>query len=85
MTVKQKQWQLYDLGYYDGQIDRILGAQSKAATVGFQKDNNLDADGIFGTLTIAKTTEIIRDIQKEITDGKQQSTVLQGRKQRMQR
>lgn len=70
MTIKQKQWQLYYLGYYGGEIDGIWGAESKAATVGFQKDNGLHADGILGTLTIAKSTEIIKSIQKVITDGK---------------
>ena len=52
MTIKQKQWQLYYLGYYGGEIDGIRGAGSKAATVRFQKDNALVADGIFGTQTI---------------------------------
>ena len=70
MTIKQKQWQLYYLGYYGGEIDGIWGAGSKAATVSFQKDNALDADGIFGAQTIAKSTEIIKAIQKVITDGK---------------
>ena len=70
MTIKQKQWQLYYLGYYGGEIDGVWGAGSKAATVSFQKDNGLDADGIFGTQTIAKTTEIIKAIQKVISDGK---------------
>ena len=70
MTIKQKQWQLYYLGYYGGEIDGIWGAGSKAATVSFQKDNALDADGIFGTQTIAKSVEIIKAIQKVITDGK---------------
>ena len=70
MTIKQKQWQLHYLGYYGGEIDGIWGAQSKAAAVRFQKDYALDADSIFGALTIAKSIEIIRAIQKEITDGK---------------
>ena len=70
MTIKQKQWQLYYLGYYSGKIDGIWGTQAKTAAVRFQKDNKLDADGVFGTLTIAKSIEIIRAIQKEITDGK---------------
>ena len=70
MTIKQKQWQLYYLGYYGGEIDGIWGAGSKAATVSFQKDNALDADGILGTQTIAKSVEIIKAIQKVITDGK---------------
>lgn len=39
MTTKQKQRQLYYLGYYGGEIDGIWGAGSKAATVSFQKDN----------------------------------------------
>lgn len=70
MTTKQKQWQLYYLGYYGGKIDGIWGSGSEAATVSFQKDNDLDADGIFGTQTMAKSTEMIRSIQKVITDGK---------------
>ena len=79
MTIKQKQWQLYYLGYYGGQIDGIWGAKSKAATVSFQKDNDLDADGIFGPLTIAKSKEVITAIQKAITDGKLAIDGLAGR------
>ena len=70
MTIQQKQWQLYYLGYYSGKIDGIWGAQSNAAAVRFQKDSDLDADGVFGVLTIAKSIEIIKAIQKKITDGK---------------
>ena len=70
MTIKQRQWQLYYLGYYGGEIKGIWGMQSKAAAVRFQKDYALDADGIFGSLTIAKSIEIIKAIQKVITDGK---------------
>jgi len=70
MTIKQKQWQLYYLGYYGGEIDGIWGKQSKAAAMHFQKDHALEADGIFGPLTIAKSIEITRTIQKEITDSK---------------
>ena len=70
MTIKQKQWQLYYLGYYGGQTDGIWGAQSKAAAIDFQKDHGLKADGIFGAVSIAKSIERIKTIQKEITDGK---------------
>ena len=70
MTIMQKQWQLYYLGWYGGGIDGIWGVESKAAAVRFQKEYDLDADGIFGALTIAKSVEIIKTIQKEITDGK---------------
>ena len=79
MTIKQKQWQLYYLGYYGGEIDGIWGAKSKAATIRFQKDNDLDADGIFGPKTIAKSEAVITAIQKAITDGKLAIDGLAGR------
>ena len=60
MTIKQRQWQLYYLGYYGGTIDGIWGPQSKAATLRFQKDHDLDADGIFGDLTIARSVALIQ-------------------------
>lgn len=64
MTIKQRQWQLYYLGYYSGERDGVWGAQSKAAAVRFQQDHSLDADGIFGSVSIAKSMEIIKSIQK---------------------
>ena len=70
MTIKQKQWQLYYLVYYGGEIDGIWGTGSKAATVSFQTDNALDVDGLFGIQTIEKSAQIIKAIQKVITDGK---------------
>ena len=70
MTIRQKQWQLYYLGYYGNNIDGLWGAASRAATRRFQQEHGLEADGIFGALTIAKSTQIIGDIQKKITDGK---------------
>ena len=70
MTIRQKQWQLYYLGYYGGKIDGIWGQGSEAAAVSFQKDNGLDTDGTFGTQTTEKSTQIIKAIQKVITDGK---------------
>ena len=47
MTIRQKQWQLYYLGYYGGKIDGIRGEQSKAAAIRFQNDFDLNADGIY--------------------------------------
>jgi len=32
MTIKQKQWQLYYLGYYGGRIDGLAGQETKDAT-----------------------------------------------------
>ena len=63
MTMKQKQWQLYYLGYYGGEIDGSWVTESKAAAVHFQMVFDLDADGIFGALTIAKSIEIVKAIQ----------------------
>lgn len=66
MTIKQKQWQLYFLGYYDGKIDGIWGDKSRNATKQFQAANNLWADGVFGFATEEKTTAIIKAIQKAV-------------------
>lgn len=82
MTIKQRQWQLYYLGYYSGERDGVWSAQSKAAAVRFQQDHSLDADGIFGSVSIAKSMEIIRLIQKEITDGKMAIDGLAGQETR---
>ena len=51
MTVKQKQCLLAYLGYYVGEIDGIWGTLSKVATLAFQQDHHLEADGIFGDAT----------------------------------
>lgn len=69
MTQKQKQWQLYFLGYYGeslADIDGIFGEKSAAGTLAFQKDSFRDAiahDGIFGDSTAGKSMEIIDRIQ----------------------
>ena len=64
MTIKQKQWQLYYLGYTTkANIDGIVGTKTTAATKAFQKDNSLDVDGIFGQNTEAKSIEVIKTIQ----------------------
>lgn len=66
MTIKQKQWQLYFLGYYDGKIDGIWGDKSRNATKQFQADNKLWRDGVFGFATEEKSTAIIKTIQKAV-------------------
>lgn len=69
MTVKQKQWQLWLLGYYTGNIDGKWGAQSKQATKDFQHTYGLVEDGIFGTVTENTTMDLISQLQKALTDG----------------
>ena len=66
MTIKQKQWQLYFLGYYFAGIDGIWGAKSAEATEAFQNDFGLDPDGIFGPLTEAKSIEVVKWIQEAV-------------------
>lgn len=69
LNTKQKQWQLYYLGYYGDSIldiDGIWGANSIKATKKFQKATGLKDDGIFGKDTLAKSKEVIKVIQKKI-------------------
>lgn len=70
MTVKQKQWQLFFLGYYGDDltdIDGIFGPKSEAGTLEFQKDYFRDPiahDGIFGDNSAGKSMEVIDRIQE---------------------
>ena len=69
-SIKQKQWQLFFLGYYGestADIDGIWGAKSKAGTVAFQKDVGIKDDGIFGISTENKSMEVVDNIQDVIT------------------
>ena len=66
MTTKQKQWQLYFLGYYGSSlkdIDGIWGINSSNATQKFQDESGIKVDGIFGTSTTDKSREVIDAIQ----------------------
>lgn len=63
MNIKQKQWQLWYLGYYTGAIDGIWGRLSRQAAKDYQNDNGLTADGIFGPLTEADSIQLIAGIQ----------------------
>lgn len=70
MTIKQKQWQLFFLGYYGDSlqdIDGIFGTKSEAGTLAFQRDYFRDSiahDGIFGDSSAGKSMEIIDRIQE---------------------
>ncbi|MBQ3010531.1 MAG: peptidoglycan-binding protein [Oscillospiraceae bacterium] len=69
MTVRQKQWQLWLLGYYDGAIDGIWGSLSAEATKDLQRTYGMAVDGIFGPATEALTVDILTQLQKALTDG----------------
>lgn len=69
MTIRQKQWQLWLLGYYNGVIDGIWGPLSAGATEDLQEAYGLTADGIFGRNTEALSVDLITQLQKALTDG----------------
>ena len=69
MTIRQKQWQLWILGYYNDTIDGKWGQKSINSTIALQKDYGLTADGIFGIQTEALSMDIITKLQKALTDG----------------
>ncbi len=52
-TVMNLQKLLADRGFYNGAIDGIMGAQTRAAIVAAQKAYNLTADGVAGEQTLA--------------------------------
>lgn len=49
--VKEVQRRLKMWGYYNGSVDGIFGAGTKAAVISFQKKNGLTADGVVGKAT----------------------------------
>lgn len=67
MTTKQKQWQLYFLGFDSAMPGHDWNSHSTAATKKFQRESGLDADGIFGPLTEESSRQVIREIQKIVT------------------
>ena len=67
MKALQKQRQLYFLGYYGAgpeELDGIWGLKSRAAPLEYQHDAGLEADGIFGAHTAARTKEEISALQR---------------------
>ena len=50
--VRKVQKKLNRLGYNCGKTDGIMGSKSKKALKKFQKDHNLDADGVIGKKTL---------------------------------
>ena len=52
---------LKGLGYYNGNIDGILGPQTAGAVRQFQKDNDLKVDGDPGVKTVPKINQALKD------------------------
>lgn len=71
MKAKQKQWQLFYLGFYGettADIDGIWGDKSAAGTELFQRTYGLEPpDSIFGTHTKNKSREVIESIQEVVS------------------
>ena len=51
--VKEVQRRLKQWGYYNGSVDGVFGAATRAAVIAFQKKNGLTADGIVGKATFS--------------------------------
>ncbi len=49
--VKEVQRRLKQWGYYNGSVDGVFGAGTRAAVIKFQKKNGLTADGVVGAST----------------------------------
>jgi hypothetical protein len=49
--IKDIQKELHALGFYVGKFDGWFGKKAEAATIAFQKEYGLDADGIVGIMT----------------------------------
>lgn len=49
--VKEVQRRLKKWGYYNGSVDGVFGAGTRAAVIAFQKKNGLTADGVVGKAT----------------------------------
>jgi peptidoglycan hydrolase-like protein with peptidoglycan-binding domain len=50
-AIERLQERLQTLGFYDGEIDGIFGAQTQAAVEAAQRNFGLDPDGVVGPAT----------------------------------
>lgn len=81
MTIKQKQWQLFYLGYYGkttSDIDGLWGSKSEEATTAFQQAVGIMVDGIFGDHACAKSMELIAAIQDVVAAYAQNGLIKDG-------
>ena len=78
MTEKQKQWQLWLLGYYDGDIDGIRGRLTVEGTKELQRAYGLAADGVFGANTEKLSVDLIAELQKALNTLLEDSIAVDG-------
>lgn len=57
LQVEAIQGALRNAGYYNGNVDGLIGKVTEDAITRFQQDNGLDADGVVGRKTWAKLKE----------------------------
>ncbi len=72
--VKEVQRRLKQWGYYNGSVDGVFGAGTRAAVIAFQKKNGLKADGVVGKATykalgMTKAYEALVGISEENAEG----------------
>ena len=67
LTIKQRQLNLRTYHYfYKGNIDGIVGNQTKEAYRKFQSYVGISVDGIYGEITNRKLIEVIKDLQSKL-------------------
>ncbi|MBE5747667.1 MAG: spore cortex-lytic enzyme [Clostridiales bacterium] len=69
--VKEVQRRLKKWGYYNGSVDGVFGAGTRAAVVKFQKKNGLTADGVVGAATYKA---LGMNSSYQVLAGKEQNT-----------
>ncbi len=72
--VKEVQRRLKSWGYYNGSVDGVFGAGTRAAVIAFQKKNGLKADGVVGKATykalgMTSAYETLAGISEENVEG----------------
>lgn len=78
MNIKQKQWQLKFLGCYGGEIDGDWGRLSQLGTIRFQQEFALTPTGLFREEEERRSSEVIADIQRVVTEYNPTALVIDG-------
>ncbi len=70
LSIYQRQLNLFYAGYYyKGKLDGIEGPLTKEAYKDFQKEQKLEADGIYGVQTEAALIEYVKDMQRQLNNA----------------